>query len=71
MPTNPNRPLTARQQEVLAVWLSGATYRELATQLGISHSTVNPHLKGIARKLGAQGIARETLREASRTAPGC
>jgi DNA-binding CsgD family transcriptional regulator len=61
-----SRPLTPRQIEVLEVWLSGATYKQLAAQLGISPSTVNPHLKGIARKLGADGIARETLRDASR-----
>lgn len=56
-----NTQLTARQQEVLDLWLSGKTYRELAAALGISPETVNPHLKAIARKLGAGGIARHTL----------
>ena len=59
------RPLTARQQQVLDLWLSGVTYRQLAAELGISTQTVNPHLKAIARKLGAPGIAREKLRLAS------
>lgn len=58
--------LTARQQEVLDLWLSGKTYRELAAALGISPETVNPHLKVIARKIGAAGIARTTLAEASK-----
>lgn len=56
--------LTARQQEVLDLWLSGTTYKDLATALGISPETVNPHLKAIARKIGAQGISRDSLRAA-------
>lgn len=59
-----NTTLTARQQEVLDLWLAGKTYKELAAALGISPETVNPHLKAIARKLGASGIARQTLAEA-------
>jgi RNA polymerase sigma factor (sigma-70 family) len=65
MDTTP-RPLTPRQQEVLDLWLAGTPYRELAARLGISPETVNPHLKNIARKLGARGIGREALREALR-----
>lgn len=59
-----SRPLTARQRQVLDLWNSGTTYRELADALGISPETVNPHLKAIAKKLGAPGIAREKLRRA-------
>ena len=58
------RPLTARQQEVLDLWLAGTPYKELAARLGISPETVNPHLKAIARKIGATGISRQALREA-------
>lgn len=57
--------LTARQQEVLDLWLSGKTYKEVAAALGISPETVNPHLKGIARKLGITQISREALAEAA------
>jgi RNA polymerase sigma factor (sigma-70 family) len=56
--------LTPRQQEVLDLWLAGTTYRDLATALGISPETVNPHLKQIAKKLGATGISRTALRAA-------
>lgn len=56
--------LTPRQQEVLDLWLAGTQYKDLAATLGISPETVNPHLKGIARKLGAAGISRKALREA-------
>ena len=60
------RPLTSRQQQVLDLWLAGTPYKALAARLGISPETVNPHLKGIANKLGATGISRDALREASR-----
>lgn len=56
--------LTTRQQEVLDLWLAGTHYKELARQLGISPETVNPHLKAIAKKLGASGIGRAKLRAA-------
>jgi DNA-binding CsgD family transcriptional regulator len=55
-------PLTPRQQEVLNLWLNDVQYRDLAEQLGISDGTVNPHLKAIAKKLGASGISRASLR---------
>ena len=58
------RPLTARQKEVLELWLDDVPYKTLATTLGISPETVNPHLKAIAKKLGAAGISRVVLRDA-------
>jgi DNA-binding CsgD family transcriptional regulator len=54
--------LTPRQQEVLDLWLAGTKYKDLAATLGISPETVNPHLKAIAKKLGAGGISRAKLR---------
>jgi DNA-binding CsgD family transcriptional regulator len=56
--------LTPRQKEVLDLWLAGTQYRELAASLGISHLTVKPHLRAIARKLGATGTSRDSLRKA-------
>lgn len=58
------KTLTARQQQVLDLWLAGRTYKEVAAELGISPETVNPHLKNIAHKLGAAGISREALKDA-------
>lgn len=58
----PSSTLTLRQQEVLDLFLSGLTYREVAAQCGISAETVNPHLKAIAKKLGVDGISRDALR---------
>lgn len=53
--------LTQRQQQVLDLFLSGKTYREVAEELGISPETVNPTLKACARKLGTTKIARGVL----------
>ena len=61
----PMNALTPRQQEVLGLWLDNVPYKELAARLGISPETVNPHLKAIAKKLGATGISRSALRDAS------
>lgn len=62
--------LTDRQRQVLDLFLSGLTYKEVAARCGISPETVNPHLRVIAKKLGATGIARQTLRDASGRAGG-
>lgn len=59
-----SRPLTDRQQEILGLWLDDIPYRQLAEKAGIAPGTVNPHLKAIAKKLGAAGISRENLRAA-------
>lgn len=64
-PMTTQRPLTRRQQEVLDLWLDDVPYRTLAATLGISPETVNPHLKAIRKKLGASGISRHALRDAS------
>lgn len=60
-----NTTLTPRQKEVLDLWLDDVPYRALAEKLGISPETVNPHLKAIRKKLGATGISRAALRDAS------
>jgi len=53
--------LTERQREVLRMFCSGCTYREVASSLGISPSTVNPSLRQSARRMGVDGIGREKL----------
>lgn len=63
--------LTARQQQVLGLWLSGYRYKELAATLGLSPETVNPHLKAIAKKLGAKGISRAKLWEVQPHSRAC
>lgn len=54
-------PLTPRQREVLDLFLSGLTYKQVAARCGISPETINPHLKACARKLGTTKISREVL----------
>lgn len=56
--------LTIRQRQVLTMFLSGMTYREIAVALDLSPQTINPSLRQSAKRLGAPGIARETLRAA-------
>ena len=60
--------LTQRQGEILRLFCSGLTYRQVAEQLGLSPETINPSLKQSAKRLGVRGIARHTLREAARAA---
>jgi len=57
-------PLTPRQREITDMFLSGKTYKEVASHFGISPETVNPTLKAVRAKLGATGISREALKAA-------
>lgn len=57
--------LTARQRQILAMFCSGMSYRQVALALGLSPETINPSLKQSARRLGAAGIGREVLRAAA------
>ena len=47
-------PLTSREQEVLSQLVTGATNKEAAKFLGISHRTVEIHRASIMQKLGAK-----------------
>ncbi len=47
-------PLTAREQDVLAQLVSGATNKETGLHLGISYRTVEIHRARIMEKLGAR-----------------
>jgi FixJ family two-component response regulator len=54
----PNRePLTSREQDVLALLVSGATNKGAGQQLGISHRTIEIHRARIMEKLGAKTAA--------------
>jgi DNA-binding NarL/FixJ family response regulator len=53
--------LTKRQKQILTMFCSGRTGRQIAEELGLSPETINPSLKQSARRLGAPGIARATL----------
>lgn len=50
-PANPER-LTAREVEVLRLFVSGMTYAEIGRQLFVSRRTVNAHVTSIYAKLG-------------------
>ena len=48
---NTPEPLSRREDEVLAFLSKGLLYKEIASELGVSYSTVNSHVKQIYRKL--------------------
>lgn len=49
--------LTARERQVLVGVAQGRTNREIATELGISHRTVETHRESLMRKLGIRTVA--------------
>lgn len=54
-PVEPSEPLTAREQEVLAVILMGKPNRQIAKELFISENTVKTHARNIYLKYGVSG----------------
>lgn len=53
---NPN-VLTTRERQILSQVASGATNREIADRLGVSHKTIDNHRTNIMRKLGVHSVA--------------
>ena len=49
----PIRPLSPRQQEILASLTRGLTNKEISTQLGISTTSVQTHVLSLYEKIGA------------------
>jgi len=49
--------LTAREREVLLGIVRGHTNKQIATDLGISHRTVETHRESLMRKLGVRTVA--------------
>jgi len=54
MPKSDLDRLTPREREILALLARGCLYKEIATQLGISPSTVRAHLHAVYGKLGVK-----------------
>ncbi len=50
--------ITAREQQVLGLLVSGLSNRDIAAQLSFSEATVKTHLKNIYRKLGVKSRTR-------------
>lgn len=60
--------MTQRQHQILSMFCSGMTYKEIALELGLSPETINPSLKQSAKRLGSPGIGRGVLLEHARKA---
>jgi DNA-binding NarL/FixJ family response regulator len=56
--------LSARETEVLTLAAAGLSYKEIATQLGISSRTARNHLAHIYSKLGIHDRAQAALHAA-------
>ncbi|MGE5546006.1 MAG: helix-turn-helix domain-containing protein [Solirubrobacterales bacterium] len=52
-----DRPLTAREQQILALSAAGLSCKEIGRRLEISPRTVDAHRYRILRKLGVRSIA--------------
>jgi DNA-binding NarL/FixJ family response regulator len=56
-PSDAPEVLTAREREVVALVAMGATGREIAEELHISHDTVRTHVRNAMTHLGARSRA--------------
>ncbi len=52
--------LTAREMDVLRHVVAGRTNKETASELGISHRTVETHRENVLKKLGVRSVAELT-----------
>jgi DNA-binding CsgD family transcriptional regulator len=60
-PGPPDHGLTARQREVLGLLAEGKVHKQIASELGLSVSTVRTHLHGVYVKLGVADRAQAVL----------
>ena len=54
-------PLTEREREVVGLLADGRTYKQVATAMGLSQSTVRNHLHNVYQKLGVVDRAQAVI----------
>ncbi len=54
--------LTLREQQVLLALSQGLTDQVIAEQLGLSHKTIQHHVRGISSKLGTQNRTKTVVK---------
>lgn len=57
----PPNPLTAREREVVKLLAEGKTYKQVATAMSLSQSTVRNHLHNVYRKLDVVDRAQAVI----------
>lgn len=57
----PPSPLTEREREVVGLLADGRTYKQVATAMRLSQSTVRNHLHNVYRKLGVVDRAQAVI----------
>jgi len=57
----PPNPLTGREQEVVKLLADGKTYKQVATAMSLSQSTVRNHLHNVYRKLDVVDRAQAVI----------
>lgn len=55
------KPLTPRQLQVLRGLCAGLVGKEIAAQMGLGVRTIESHIQGAKRSLGARNIAHATF----------
>ena len=55
-------PLTAREQDLIDLWVEGLGDRDAADRLGVSYSTVRSYGRSLRQKLGVGSRAQAVLK---------
>jgi predicted DNA-binding transcriptional regulator len=62
----PGCPLSAREYHLIGVLARGLTYKQIALETGLTHSTVRTHLHNAYRRLGVAGGAAQAILKCER-----
>jgi two-component system nitrate/nitrite response regulator NarL len=62
---NPPPELTAREQQLMDLWVEGLGDRAVAERLGVSYGTVRSHGRTLRKKLGVSNRAQVVLKALS------
>lgn len=58
------KPFTARQKQILDLYITGITYRDIARELGLSPHTIRRHIEQIYKRVTLPHNDKYNLRKA-------